>query len=164
MKTLVAPPLTQGAFAPFGEVIETAGQDTHILINEGLCKRFTDLARFDVVGGAVGLSLFQAKLRPLPHICDLVERHPLGSQCFIPMGNSSYLVIVAPDAGGTPGALQAFTAGPDQIVNIGRNVWHGVLAPISGSGLFAVMDRIGGGVNLEEHPLEAGVSVGPEGQ
>ena len=163
MTALSAPPITPEAFAPFGEVIETAGQDTPILINEGLCKRFTDLASFDVVDGALGLSLFQAQLRPVPHICDLVERHPLGSQCFIPMGSSGYLVIVAPDEGGTPGALQAFTAGPDQIVNIGRNIWHGVLAPISGSGLFAVMDRVGGGVNLQEHTLAEAVSVRPVG-
>ncbi len=161
MTDLIAPPITQAAFAPFGQVIETAGQDTPILINEGLCKRFTDLGSFDVVDGTLGLSLFQAELRPVPHICDLVERHPLGSQCFIPMGNSSYLVIVAPDAGGVPGPLQAFTAGPDQVVNIARNTWHGVLAPISGSGLFAVMDRIGGGVNLEEHVLENPVQVQP---
>lgn len=163
MTDLIAPPITSAAFAPFGEVIETAGQDTHILINEGLCKRFTDLASFDVIDGVVGLSLFQAELRAVPHRCDLVERHPLGSQCFIPMGNSRYLVIVAEDAGGVPGALQAFTAGPDQIVNIGRNIWHGVLAPIAGSGLFAVLDRIGGGVNLEEYPLETAVMVRPEG-
>jgi ureidoglycolate lyase len=163
MTTLIAPPLTPEAFAPFGEVIEVAGQTSHILINEGLCKRFNNLASFDVLDGEVGLSLFQAELRPLPHIFDLVERHPLGSQCFIPMGSSSYLVIVAPDAGGSPGPLQAFTAAPHQIVNIGRNIWHGVLAPISGSGLFAVMDRIGGGVNLQEHTLDTAVSVMPEG-
>jgi ureidoglycolate lyase len=36
-------------------------------------------------------------------------------------------------------------------VNYHRGVWHGVLAPLSEPGLFAVIDRIGAGPNLEEH-------------
>ena len=40
---LSAEPITTAAFAPYGEVIETDGQK-HVLINEGKCKRFTDLA------------------------------------------------------------------------------------------------------------------------
>lgn len=151
--SLLAAPITAAAFAPFGEVIET-GDGPHILINEGKCRRYTDLASFDVVDGSVGLSFFQSELRPTPYACTLLERHPLGSQCFVPMGDSSYFVIVAEDAGGKPGAISAFIAGPHQAVNIARNTWHGVLAPISGSGLFAVLDRIGQGQNLEEHGLE----------
>ena len=148
-----AVPISAEAFAPFGSLIEP-GTTPEKLINEGLCKRFSDLAGFDVIDGHLGLSLFDADLRPLPHKLDLMERHPLGSQCFIPLGNSSYLVIVAHDAGGRPGAPLAFVAGPEQPVNIARNVWHGVLAPISGTGLFAVLDRIGPGQNLEEHRME----------
>lgn len=159
---LSAPPITADAFARFGQVIETATQDSFILINEGLCKRYSDLAGFEVEDGALGLSLFQAQIRPLPHACTLVERHPMGSQCFIPMGGSSYLVIVAPDDGGRPGPLQAFTAAPHQTVNIAKNTWHGVLAPISGTGLFAVLDRIGQGKNLEEVTLDSPVHVTPQ--
>lgn len=150
-------PITEPAFAPFGEVIEVGGE--HKLINEGLCKRFTDLASFDVEDGEIGLSLFQSELRSLPYACGLLERHPKGSQCFIPMGDSRYLVIVAPDDGGIPGQISAFLANSDQCVNIAKNTWHGVLAPISGTGLFAVMDRIGGGSNLEEHDLSEQVLV-----
>lgn len=159
MTVLPAPPLTAADFAPFGDVIEVAGQQAPVLINEGLCKRFTDLARFDVAEGRIGLSLFQAELRPVPHVCDLLERHPLGSQCFVPMGGSRYLVIVAPDAGGVPGPAQAFTAEGHQAVNIARNTWHGVLAPISGSGLFAVLDYVGGQPNLQEHRLDVPYGV-----
>lgn len=151
-----AVPITPEAFAPFGEVIAVGGAS--ITINAGLCQRYSDLCNFDIQGGRLGLSLFDAEVRALPYRCDLLERHPLGSQTFVPMGGSHYLVIVAPDAGGKPGALHIFTANARQIVNIARNTWHGVLAPISGSGLFAVLDRIGPpdedkGRNLEEYEL-----------
>lgn len=154
---LIATPITAEAFAPYGEVIATKGVDS-IVINDGLCHRFTDLASFDIVDGRAGLSLFQSELRALPYQCDLLERHPLGSQCFIPMSEAALLIIVAPDNDGQPGAPVAFVATNDVAVNIARNTWHGVLAPIAGTGLFAVIDRIGattdGRPNLEEHRLE----------
>ncbi|SIO02534.1 ureidoglycolate lyase [Rhodovulum sp. ES.010] len=155
--TLTAEPLTAEAFAPFGEVIETGGP--FVTINEGACRRFTDLATFDIAEGRAGLSLFQAEIRAPPYDCTLLERHPLGSQCFIPMQSSRFLVIVAADAGGVPGTPRAFVAADHQSVNIARNTWHGVLCPIAGSGLFAVIDRIGAGGNLEEHRLGRPIRV-----
>ncbi len=81
----------------------------------------------------------------------MVERHPDGSQAFIPMSMDPFLVIVAPDAGGAPGTPLAFRTAPGQGVNFLRNTWHGVLTPLAGPGLFAVIDRIGDTANLEEH-------------
>ena len=46
-----------------------------------------------------------------------------------------------------------------QGVNLRRNIWHGVLCPLDGTGLYAVIDRIGEGNNLEEHWLETPVTV-----
>lgn len=155
---LSARPITAEVFAPFGELVEADNVSPEI-INAGLCRRYSDLARLDLVDGMAGLSLFHADLRPLPLRVDLLERHPLGSQCFIPMGGSRYLVVVAPDADGGPGTPKAFVAEADQPVNIARNTWHGVLAPFSGSGLFVVIDRIGAGRNLEEHVLPEPVFV-----
>lgn len=159
MKTgIKAQTITTAVFAPFGDVIEI-GTVPAQLINEGLCQRFSDLARFDIADGRVGLSLFQAKLRQIPYCCNLLERHPRGSQCFISMSEASFLVLVAPDDGGRPGPVSAFVATNDVAVNIARNTWHGVLAPLSGTGLFAVIDRIGEGQNLEEYHLEEPVFV-----
>ncbi|ARE41536.1 Ureidoglycolate hydrolase [Rhodovulum sp. P5] len=154
---LAAEPITAEAFAPFGEVIETGGD--FVTINQGACRRFTDLATLDIVDGRPGISLFDAQIRDLPYKCDFLERHPLGSQCFIPMQGARFLVIVAADEGGVPGTPRAFVAGDHQAVNIARNTWHGVLCPISGSGLFAVIDRIGEGGNLEEHRLSRPLTV-----
>jgi ureidoglycolate lyase len=154
---LVAAPLTASAFAPFGQVIETSGE--FLTINAGQCHRFHDLAGVDIVDGAAGVSLFRSEVRQVPYTLDLLERHPLGSQCFLPMDGSDYFVIVAPDADGVPGAALAFHARADQGVNYARNTWHGVLAPISGGGLFGVVDRIGDGANLEEHRLAVPLTV-----
>lgn len=75
----------------------------------------------------------------------------MGSQAFIPMSADPFLVIVAADKGGIPTAPRAFITAPGQAINFHRGTWHGVLAPLSEPGLFAVIDRIGDGANLEEH-------------
>ncbi len=147
---IVIQPLTAAAFAPFGDVLEVAGAPDK-LINQGLCGRWHDRARLDFGGGRAGISLFQSQTRSLPYALEMVERHPLGSQAFIPMSLDPFLVIVAPDQDGTPGRPLAFRTAPGQGINIARNIWHGVLTPLAAPGLFAVIDRIGAGSNLEEH-------------
>ncbi len=149
-----ARPLTAEAFAPFGDVLEAAGAPDKI-INQGLCGRFHDRARLDFgPGGRAGISLFQAEPRTLPYRLDMVERHPDGSQAFLPLSRDPFLVIVAPDEGGSPGEPLAFLTSPSQGVNYHRGTWHGVLTPLSPPGLFAVVDRIGETPNLEEHWFE----------
>ncbi len=153
-------PLTAEAFAPFGDVLEATGAPDRI-INRGFCGRWHDRARLDFgPQGRAGISLFLAEPRPLPLALALLERHPLGSQAFIPMTADPFLVVVAPDAGGRPGRPQAFRTAPGQAVNYLRGTWHGVLTPLSPPGLFAVVDRIGPGENLEEYWFEEPWQVG----
>ncbi|MEP3675507.1 ureidoglycolate lyase [Sulfitobacter sp.] len=145
--------LTAAAFAPFGDVLEAAGPADKI-INAGLCGRFHDRAQMDFgAGGRAGISIFNAEARSLPYSFDLMERHPDGSQAFLPMTQHPFLVIVAPDEGGAPGAPRAFLTAPHQGVNFHRGTWHGVLTPLFSPGLFAVVDRIGATPNLEEVTL-----------
>jgi len=149
MHNLTAHPLTATAFAPFGDVLEAAGDFR--LINEGLCRRHHDRARIDTGADArTGISIFSAQPRALPYDFTLVERHPQGSQAFLPMTQHPFLVIVAPDQGGTPGAPLAFLTNGAQGINLHRGTWHGVLTPLHAPGLFAVVDRIGTTPNLEE--------------
>ncbi|GGH34086.1 ureidoglycolate lyase [Cribrihabitans marinus] len=149
-RVLTPRPLTAEAFAPFGDVIEVSGAPDK-LINQGMCGRHHDRARLDFADGRAGISLFDAKARHLPHVVDMVERHPEGSQAFIPVNGVPMLVIVAEDEGGTPVNLKAFTSQAGQSINLLRNVWHGVLAPLGAPGRFVVVDRIGDGPNLQEH-------------
>lgn len=147
---IIARPLTAAAFAPFGEVLEAAGPPSR-LINQGLCGRYHDLARLDFGTGRAGISLFNAVPQRLPYRLEMMERHPEGSQAFLPMTQASFLVIVAEDVKGIPGPPQTFLTAAGQGVNYRRNTWHGVLVPLDAGGLFAVVDRIGDGANLEEH-------------
>ena len=158
---ITARSLSPDAFAPFGDVI-ALGQGEVRTINQGLCQRHHDLAAMDFSDGRAGVSLFQAELRPLPCEIELMERHPDGSQAFLPMQGSEYLVVVAPDDAGQPGQPVAFHAKGDQGVNYHRNIWHAVLTPISGTGLFAVVDRIGHGANLQEHWFDKVITIAVE--
>ena len=146
MTPLRIEPLTAKAFAPFGEVLEATGNFR--LINAGLCRRHHDRARLDFGSGRAGISVFQAEPRSLPYDFDLIERHPEGSQAFLPMTAHPFLVIVAENPGTTP---RAFLTNGAQGINLHRGTWHGVLTPLHAPGLFAVVDRIGEGANLEEH-------------
>ena len=152
--TITARPLTAQDFAPYGDVLEAEGQADK-MINQGFCGRWHDRAQLDFGdGGRAGISIFKAEPRALPYQLDLLERHPDGSQAFIPMSMTEWLVIVAADEGAAPGRIEAFIAAPGQGINLHRGTWHGVLTPLQDPGLFAVIDRIGTTPNLQECPLE----------
>ena len=105
--------------------------------------------------GAPGISLFDAKAYCSPHTLTYVERHPLGSQAFLPTSSDPYLVVVADDLAGAAQAPKAFITDGYQGVNYHRNTWHGVLTPIVRQSLFIVVDYIGEGNNLEEFKFQS---------
>ena len=132
-----------------------AGGQADKIINQGLCLRYHDRAKLDFGdAGRAGISLFNAQPRTLPLVLDMMERHPEGSQAFIPISQNPFLVITAADSGQKPGKPRAFLTKPGQCINFHRNVWHGVLTPLQKPGLFAVVDRISNTKNLQEYWLE----------
>lgn len=145
MQTLKTEALTAAAFAPFGDVLEATGDFR--LINEGLCQRHHNRAQLDFADAKAGISIFHAQPRELPYSFTLIERHPEGSQAFLPMTEHPFLVIVALDPQARP---RAFLTNGAQGINLHRGTWHGVLTPLAAPGLFAVVDRIGPTPNLEE--------------
>ncbi|GAB1379533.1 ureidoglycolate lyase [Pararhodobacter aggregans] len=158
-QTIRLQPLTADAFAPFGDVLDAGGAPDKI-INQGLCGRFHDRARLDFgPDGRAGISIFNAEPRALPYLLALVERHPEGSQAFLPLHQHPFLVIVAPDEGGRPGRPLAFLTDGAQGINLHRGSWHGVLTPLAAPGLFAVVDRIGTTPNLQEHWFDTPFTV-----
>ncbi len=150
MRSIIPLPLTPHTFAPFGDVLDATGD--HRLINEGLCQRHHDRARLDFGDARAGISVFNAQPRALPYTFDLIERHPDGSQAFLPMHQHPFLIIVALDPQAVP---LAFLTNGAQGINLARGTWHGVLTPLAAPGVFAVVDRIGSTANLEEHRYTA---------
>ncbi len=150
MRNLIPLPLTRQTFAPFGDVLDATGD--HRLINAGLCQRHHDRATLDFGDARAGISIFNAEPRQLPYSFDLIERHPDGSQAFIPMHQHPFLIIVALNPQAAP---LAFLTNGAQGINLHRGTWHGVLTPLAAPGLFAVVDRIGATPNLEEHRYAA---------
>ena len=145
-------PLTPEAFAPFGQVIAPEAAQRVFPINAGNTLRFHDLAQVECVGdgGHVGISLFRGQPRALPFAVTMLERHPLGSQAFVPLSKTPYLIVVATSPEATP---RAFLACDGQGVNYRRGTWHHPLLALDAVSDFLVVDRIGPGNNCEEATL-----------
>ncbi|WEF23984.1 ureidoglycolate lyase [Paracoccus sp. S3-43] len=147
-------PITADAFAPFGDVL-TPRATPDRMINAGRCERHHALATVETGGGDAIISIFRSQAVSLPYDCALLERHPLGSQAFMPLGPGAWLSVVAPDDDGTPGQPRAFLVPAGTGVNLRAGVWHGVLTPLDSPADFLVVDREGAGVNLEEVTIPA---------
>jgi ureidoglycolate lyase len=154
-RTITAVPLTREAFAPFGDVIDT-DCETHYPINAGKCERYHDLAKVEATGtnARVLVSIFKGTPYEFPLNLAMVERHPFGSQAFVPLSPAPFLVVVCHDTPEGPGQPHAFVTAPGQGVNYHRNTWHGVLTPIGAAQDFVVVDRGGEENNLDEHQFQ----------
>ncbi len=156
MKNIKIESLSQQAFAPYGEVIEIDKHSDFIAINNGTTKRFHDLAKVQIKGNnaRTAISIFRASPFDLPYSLDFMERHPYGSQSFMPLTPSKFLIIVAQDKDGVPTKLTAFLASEGQGVNYHRNIWHGALVALEKQTDFLVVDREGEENHLELYNFE----------
>ncbi len=152
MRTLVAEPLTPDAFAPFGDVIEASERAETIPINYGWTTRFNALSDVAVGDGHAIVSIFRSK--PLaPLVLKVFERHPLGSQAFMPLNGRPFLVAVGPPGDFDPAAVRVFRAEAHQGVNYAKGTWHHFLLALEAESDFLVVDREGPGENLDEVEL-----------
>ena len=173
MEKLVLTPqiLTSDAFADFGDVIQVQGDP--VMINEGTTERYHKLSMVtlgDDSHGAVGIiNIFRAQPRVLPMRITMMERHPLGSQAFLPSNDKPYLVLVclgddAPD----PATLKLFIANGQsataesasvQGISYKSNCWHHPLLALDEVTDFWVVDRAGSGNNLQEMDFDPSVFI-----
>jgi len=152
MREATPEPLTADAFAPFGDVIE-ASAATAMPINYGWTTRFNALTDVAVGDGHAIISIFRSK--PLaPPVLKIFERHPLGSQAFMPLQGRPFLVAVAPPGDFDAAKVRVFRAAATQGVNYARGTWHHFLLALEAESDFLVVDRDGGpGENLDEIEL-----------
>ena len=142
-------------FAMYGDLI-SSDDIKPIDINAGYAKRFDNLAKINTVAdeGKTILSIFSALKRTFPMKIDMMEKHPLGSQAFIPMKETTFLCFVAPP-GESPNInkIQSFIIPPKNGINYKPGVWHFPLISTEDTN-FLVIDRKGKGENLITYKFE----------
>ena len=156
MKIIIEPkPITKENFSKFGDMITTENIKS-IEINNGYAKRFDDIAKLDTSNenGETTISIFSALKRSFPMKIDMMEKHPLGSQAFIPMKETTFLTLVAP-AGEKPDLeqIESFIVPIGKGVNYKAGVWHFPLISTEDMD-FIVVDRKGSGDNLVIENIE----------
>lgn len=140
---LVAKKLTKENFAAFGDVISVGASENNFSINDGYTQRYHDLASIDVEdqNGKVLVNIFRSTPLAQPIAIKMMERHPLGSQAFIPLGNQPYLVVVAPAGTLNLSQINVFLASAEQGVNYHKGTWHHFCLALNEVSDFLVIDR-----------------------
>ena len=161
--TIQIEPLTHENFAAFGEVISCAGND-FFHINDAHTERYHALVQTEIIGEArTGISIFRnIKSTTIPFQISMLERHPNGSQAFIPMQGQKFLVVVAPSLNADEPdltQLKAFITDGLQGVNYRARTWHHPLLTLESPSDFAVIDRIGSGHNCDVFHISESIGV-----
>ncbi len=161
METTITPiKISRENFADFGDLISSENISP-IDINAGYAKRFDNLASINTSkdSGKTIVSIFSAKKRNFPMKIDMMEKHPLGSQAFIPMQETTFLSFVAPP-GEIPevNRIKAFIIPPKTGINYKPAIWHFPLISTEDTD-FLVIDRKGSGENLIIHRFKKGEVV-----
>ena len=160
---LAPKPLTSEAFSRFGDVIEANNDAKNFPINDGFTKRYHDLAKVDVNdnNGHTIVNIFRSTPLVQPIAIKMMERHPHGSQAFIPMGTNSYLIVVAPAGEFDVDNLEVFIANSSQGVNYHKGTWHHFCLALGSESDFLVIDRGGEGDNCDVLKLDGSLSIVP---
>ena len=161
MLELKAEPLTADAFAPFGDVID-ARTSASFPINAGRTQRHHDLAKVETLGENAHtlINIFVSQPITLPFELTFLERHPQGSQAFMPLHQERFIVVVAPPGEHiNPADVRAFVTDGRQGVNYRAGTWHAIQSVLEREGEFLVVDRGGDGNNCDEFPLAITVTL-----
>lgn len=154
-------PLTRTAFAAFGDVIEANADAKNFAINDGFTHRYHNLARIDVNdnNGHVLVNIFRSTPLEQPIAIKMMERHPHGSQAFMPLGQNPYLVVVAPAGEFDISKLEVFIVKANQGVNYRKGTWHHFCLALSSDSDFLVIDRGGIGDNCDAIKLDGSLVI-----
>ena len=162
MKTLRPRALTRERFAPYGDVIETAA-DSPCRMNDGRFDRFGGLSRVETDDrGHASIGIVKCRVATaLPYRFSQIERHPLGSQAFIPLAPFPFVVVVAPPRPRVRVRdLRAFITDGRQGVNYRRGTWHMPLIGLEVGQEYLVVDRVSTASNWQGYEFDEPVTLG----
>ena len=148
--------LTRERFAPYGDVIETSRERSDAM-NEARFERFDDLCKIDLIDdGRIAVSIARCRTpTSLPLRLDMVERHPLGSQAFVPLSRCKMVIVVAPPEESVDASeLRAFVTNGKQGINYHRGIWHMPLIAFEAGQEYLIIDRGGAEPNCDMHTLD----------
>lgn len=153
-------PLTSASFAPYGDVIEATVTQVAAM-NAERFERFDNLCAVEANDGHVAISIARCRTATaLPYHFEMVERHPHGSQAFVPLTPNRFIVVVAPPGDSVVATdLRAFVTNGRQGINYHRGTWHMPLIAFDPGQEFLVIDRAGDSPNCDEHLLEVPVTL-----
>ena len=156
METIIKPiEITRKNFAVYGDLI-SSDNIKPVNINAGYAKRFDNLANINTSRdeGKTIVSIFSAIKRTFPMKIDMMEKHPLGSQAFIPMKETTFIAFVAPQNDKPEiNKIESFIISPGMGINYKPGIWHFPLISTEDTN-FLVIDRKGSGENLTIHKFE----------
>ena len=126
---LTVQPMTQEAFAPYGELI---GERGHV--------------ELDLDGGRASVVAQTVEARPL--VFDFLGRHERTEQVFAPLGGVKSIIAVAPpgeNGSALPDVnrMAAFLVDGSCAFKLHRGAWHTSAFPLSRRATFLVLDREG---------------------
>ncbi len=161
VKIITPKPLTSTAFSAYGDVIEANQEANNYAINDGFTQSFHDLAKVDVSGndGHALINIFRSTPLAQPIAIKMMERHPHGSQAFIPMGENPYFVVVAPAGEFEQSKIEVFIANSNQGVNYHKGTWHHFCLALGSESDFLVVDRGGKGDNCDVLELDGSLVI-----
>ena len=155
--SITALPLTADRFAPFGDVLEAVAGNKKIM-NEAKFERYSNLAQIEIDsddGGRPSISIARCRsAAAMPYRVDMLERHPRGTQAFMPLTAFEFVVVVAPAGEDIETQdIAAFVTNGRQEINYHKGVWHIPIIAMQEGQEFMIVDRGGNGDNCDEHYL-----------
>ena len=142
--------ITKENFSKYGQLISTESIESFI-INNDTTESFYDLANIEIYGEdkQIRVNIFKAKKRLFPLKINILENHPLGSQLFIPLKSTNFIVVVAPISK-VPNfnLIEAFLIPYESGINFKPKVWHFPLIALENSN-FLIIDK-----KISENNLE----------
>ena len=126
-------PVSADAFRSFGTLLDAAHADPRL--------NFTVDLNNPRPQAQANLALIRPPIATSPFLVTVMEHHPFSEQIFIPLAQTSFLIVVAHDDGHgrpDPASLKALTVPGDLAISYHPETWHTGMVSLHQQGQFAM--------------------------